>query len=70
MSSKLSNLRTAFEQAVDIVMKNGIPQEIDLRRSELMKLVVKEANRRKSAGPYSRDVTADPITGRKRYEKY
>ncbi|NBJ71016.1 MULTISPECIES: hypothetical protein [Clostridia] len=70
MFDKLSNLRSAFEQAVDTVLENGIPQEIDLRRSELMKLVVKEANRRKSVGPYSRDATADPITGRKRYEKY
>lgn len=42
-------LKSAFEEAVIFVMKHGVQaQENEMRRSELINLVFKEASRRKS----------------------
>lgn len=64
-----TNLKSAVEDAVIYILEYGLPEEYETRRSELMEVILNEVSRRKDGVLYNRNVTANMLTGRKKYER-
>ena len=69
-----SNLKQAFEQAVEYSVENGMNSfvtENEIRRSELLTAVANEASRRleEKNVPYQ-DGLANAVTGRRKYQEH
>ncbi|WP_042472674.1 hypothetical protein [Bacillus ndiopicus] len=70
-----TNLKNAFEEAVDFTLKNGMQKggitKEDLQQSKLFEAILIEANLRlKVINKPRQDGIADLFTGRRKYEEY